>query len=78
MHLHQAAAALVIRLGWAELPMHVTWRIGFTMSLFIAGLAYGNSQAHSEAVLGVLLASLLSAIVGLLWLRAVLPGRGAA
>ncbi len=82
-------AALALRAaGWARFPEGMDLRamlglgvlcgIGFTMSLFVAGLAYGQSLAYSKAVLGVLLASLLSAIVGLLWLRAVLPGRGAA
>ena len=81
------AAALALRAaGIARFPDGMDLRamlglgmlcgIGFTMSLFIAGLAYGNSQAHSEAVLGVLLASLVSAIAGLLWLRAALPAGG--
>lgn len=80
------AAALVLRsAGIARFPDGMDLRamlglgllcgIGFTMSLFIAGLAYGQSQAYSDAVLGVLLASLLSAIAGLLLLRAVLPAR---
>ncbi len=62
----------------AMLGLGVLCGIGFTMSLFIAGLAYGQGQAHADAVLGVLLASLVSAIAGLLWLRAVLPVRGGA
>jgi len=79
-------AALVVReFGIARFPEGMDLRamlglgmlcgIGFTMSLFIAGLAYGGSQAYSDAVLGVLLASLVSAIAGLLWLRAALPAR---
>ena len=78
------AAALALRAsGFARFPAGMDLRallglgmlcgIGFTMSLFIAGLAYGPSHAYSDAVLGVLLASIISAVAGLLWLRAVLP-----
>lgn len=70
-----AAAALVIRLGWAELPMYASWRqlygvallcgIGFTMSLFIGLLAFPNSvYLQNEVKLGVLLGSTASALAG--------------
>lgn len=70
-----AAAALVIRAGWAELPMYATWRqlygvsllcgIGFTMSLFIGLLAFpGSPLLQDEVKLGVLLGSLISAVLG--------------
>ena len=70
------ATFVVHRLGVAELPSGATWRhvygasllagIGFTMSLFIAGLAYGEgSPQHLEAKLGILCASLLCAGAGL-------------
>ncbi|MDV3249764.1 Na+/H+ antiporter NhaA [Devosia sp. BK] len=72
-----AAAALVIRAGWAELPMYATWRqvygvsllcgIGFTMSLFIGLLAFPDSTLlQDEVKLGVLLGSLISALLGAL------------
>jgi Na+:H+ antiporter, NhaA family len=67
-------AALVIRAGWAELPANADWLtlwgtsiltgIGFTMSLFIGTLAFGESDAEAVMRLGVLVGSLLSAIVG--------------
>ncbi|MGV3490433.1 MAG: Na+/H+ antiporter NhaA [Devosia sp.] len=74
------AAAAVIRLGWAELPLHATWRqlygvallcgIGFTMSLFIGLLAFPDSAVlQSELKLGVLLGSVLSAVAGAILLR---------
>lgn len=74
------AAALVIRVGWAELPMYASWRqlygvallcgIGFTMSLFIGLLAFPNSQLlQNELKLGVLVGSGLSAAAGALLLR---------
>ncbi len=48
--------------------------IGFTMSLFIASLAFADAPAQfSSAVLGVLAASLVSAILGYAWLRKALP-----
>jgi Na+:H+ antiporter, NhaA family len=47
--------------------------IGFTMSLFIGSLAYVDALRHDEAVLGVLCASVIAAVCGAAWLRAVLP-----
>jgi len=41
--------------------------IGFTMSIFIASLAFANPNLLSAAKLGVLLASLFAAILGLAW-----------
>ena len=43
--------------------------IGFTMSLFIASLAYHDAARYEAAVLGVLSASVASAVIGYLWLR---------
>jgi len=79
-------AALVLRaLGWTRLPEGMDGRallglgllcgIGFTMSLFIASLAYGTGLHFDEAVLGVLGASVVAAGLGFAWLRAVLPAR---
>jgi NhaA family Na+:H+ antiporter len=48
--------------------------IGFTMSLFIASLAYSNDgDLFQMAVLGVLCASLAAAVAGYVWLRYTLP-----
>jgi Na+:H+ antiporter, NhaA family len=48
--------------------------IGFTMSLFIASLAFASHPELARAsVLGVLSASIVAAIAGYLWLRIVLP-----
>jgi NhaA family Na+:H+ antiporter len=67
-----------VKCGLGRLPIGVHWRhlfgaawlggIGFTMSLFIGQLAFGDPILVEEAKLGVLLASLLAAIIGLLWL----------
>jgi Na+:H+ antiporter, NhaA family len=48
--------------------------IGFTMSLFIASLAFApHPELARASVLGVLSASVVAAIAGYLWLRIVLP-----
>jgi NhaA family Na+:H+ antiporter len=74
-------AWLAIRLKLASLPEKVTWTqlygaailcgIGFTMSLFIASLAFEHEgQEYIRLVrLGILIASLLSAIIGYFILR---------
>lgn len=70
---------LALRLRWATLPAGVTLRmlhgaswlagIGFTMSLFIAGLAYGTSSRLDAAKIGVLGGSVVAGIVGFTLLR---------
>lgn len=72
---------LAIRLGFAKLPAYSTWLqvygisilcgIGFTMSLFIGGLAFaegGVGYARSDR-LAIIAASLASGLVGYLVLR---------
>ena len=68
---------LMVRLGWCELPSEVNWRsimlvgllagIGFTMSIFIANLAFVDPGSLGAAKLGVLSASLIAAVLGLAW-----------
>ena len=71
---------LLSRLGWASRPAHSTWTqvygvallcgIGFTMSLFIGGLAFApHPDTGDAAKLGILLGSLASATAGFLILR---------
>ena len=69
---------IAVRLGWARLPSGVQWKhlmgaawlagIGFTMSLFIAQLAFADPEVVEQAKLGILLGSAISAVVGLIWL----------
>ena len=76
-----AATWLVVRLGWCRLPPAVGWReitlvgllagIGFTMSIFVAMLAFADANLLGAAKLGVLLGSLTAAILGLIWGRVV-------
>lgn len=74
------AATLAIRSGLARLPEGSNWMqmygvallcgIGFTMSLFIGNLAFpGAPHLIDEVKVGVLMGSILSAIVGVLLLR---------
>lgn len=52
--------------------------VGFTMSLFISNLAYSTIGGHfgEASVLGVLCASVISALIGWVWLRCTLkPGK---
>ncbi len=68
------ACYLACKLRIAALPAGVTWRqllgvgflagIGFTMALFIANLAYPNPADLEAAKMGVMLASLASAVLG--------------
>jgi NhaA family Na+:H+ antiporter len=67
----------VVKLGWCRLPPGVTWNgmalvgllagIGFTMSIFIAMLAYTDRAMLDAAKLGVLAGSLIAALLGLGW-----------
>jgi NhaA family Na+:H+ antiporter len=67
---------LLVQLKWGALPENVTWTqlagigmlagIGFTMSIFIATLAFTDPTAQDIAKISVLLASLLSVIFGAL------------
>ncbi len=78
------ACWLIVRAGWGRLPDGVTWPIllsgsclagiGFTMALFIEGLAFG-STAIDTAKTGVLVGSALSAIAGMGLLLWTLPAR---
>lgn len=77
------AAWVAVRVGWATLPNQVSWRmlhgaawlggIGFTMALFIAGLAFGSTPLHDAAKVGILMASALAGFAGWLILRSALP-----
>lgn len=76
---------LATRLGVSSLPAGVTplhvigvaivAGIGFTVALFVTALAFGGSAVGDEAKIGVLAASLVAAVLGLIVLR--LAGRRA-
>lgn len=69
-----SASWLTIKFKWAKLPYKANWQhiygtalicgIGFTMSLFIANLAFSGDELSSLVRLGVLSGSALSGILG--------------
>ncbi len=69
------ASWLAVKTGLAELPEGSTWRhligtaflagIGFTIALFISGLAFAGTHFEREAQLAILIGSVLAAAVGI-------------
>jgi NhaA family Na+:H+ antiporter len=86
------AAALAVGLKLARRPTGARWLelygvsvlcgIGFTMSLFIGGLAFqARPELQAEVRLGVVVGSVLSAVIGaavLAWAQAARPRTGEA
>ncbi len=79
---------IAVRLNIVKLPENTTWKafsgvcmlcgIGFTVSMFIADLSYsgaGDSGAHilDQAKLGILIGSVVAALLGCLILHKTLP-----
>ncbi len=74
------ATWLAVKTGRASLPAGVNWQhisgvalltgVGFTMSLFIGSLAFGDSELMNPVRLGVLCGSIASGVLGYLVLRA--------
>ena len=71
---------LVVGIGVCRLPPDLGWRhilgagilggIGFTMSIFIANLAFsGQADVINESKIAILLASICAGGAGFLWLR---------
>lgn len=73
------ASVTLVKLNICQLPEGVSWTgvslvgllagIGFTMSIFIAALAFADPALLAAAKLSVLLASTLAAVIGLVWGR---------
>lgn len=69
-------AVLFVKMRWCELPPGVDTKailvigclggIGFTMSIFISGLAFADDAVLATAKLAVLIASAMAAVLGLL------------
>ena len=72
------ATWLMVKFG-AQLPAKASWKqivgvallagVGFTMSLFISGLAFTHPEMIDQAKYGILLASLLAGVLGVMVLR---------
>ncbi len=71
---------IAVALGVSRLPLDLSWRhiigagflggIGFTMSIFIANLAFtGNLKEINGSKMAILLASLVAGILGFTWLK---------
>ena len=79
-------SALLIGSGLARMPEGVGWGalygvsilcgIGFTMSLFVASLAFPDGALPVDERIGIMLGSLLSAVAGYLVLRLSAPPAG--
>ena len=79
---------LTVKMGWAPMPERSNWKmiasiamlggIGFTVSLFIANLSFAGTGPEGDfllghAKLGIVIGSLLSGILGYLFLHHTLP-----
>ncbi len=73
-------SSVAIAIGICRLPLDLNWRhifgagllggIGFTMSIFIANLAFvGRAEMINASKMAILLASLTAGTIGFLWLR---------
>lgn len=75
-----------IGLGWCVLPegikrshllgVGILAGIGFTMSVFIALLAFDEVDTIISSKVAVLLASLIAGVAGYAWLKITLPAKG--
>lgn len=74
---------IAVKMGWAQLPDHVDFQhligvgllagIGFTVALFITGLAFDDPALIDQGKVGILAASLVAGIIGAAYLW-ILPG----
>ena len=70
---------LAVAIGICSLPKKVNWTqilgvgilggIGFTMSIFITLLAFDQTQQINDAKMAIIIASVISATVGFIWLK---------
>jgi NhaA family Na+:H+ antiporter len=77
---------LTVRLGMGVKLPQLTWHhvvgigllsgIGFTVALFITGLAFTEEELISQAKVGILAASVLAGVIGYIFLRFVGKGPG--
>jgi len=74
-----AFCIIAVKLGFCQLPENTQWKhimgagllggIGFTMSIFITLLAFDSIEFINSSKIAILIASLLSAITGFIWLK---------
>lgn len=74
-----AFAWLAVRMGWGKLPRLTTWThivglaalagVGFTVAIFVSGLAFDDPTLGDRAKTGIFLGSLVAGVVGYVLLR---------
>jgi NhaA family Na+:H+ antiporter len=77
------ASYFMVRKNYAQLPSKTNWMqmigasilcgIGFTMSIFIATLAFSSVDEQNISKISVLIASIAAMIIGFVWLRFTKP-----
>lgn len=75
--------ALAVAFGICKLPQGLNWKhitgtgmlagIGFTMSIFVALLAFDNNENIDTAKISIIVASVIAATLGLITLKIILP-----
>lgn len=73
------ASFIMVRKKFAQLPTKTNWMqmigasilcgIGFTMSIFIATLAFSSVDEQNVSKMSVLLASVMAMVIGFIWLK---------
>lgn len=78
---------LLVKIGFAKLPKNMDWvqvaavgimgGLGFTMSILISGLAFASASEVMAAKCAILVGSLTSAVLGIVFVRAATAGNDA-
>jgi len=78
-----AASIATVRLGLGRLPLATTWRhivglaavagVGFTVSMFVTGLAFTDPSLGDLAKVGIFAGSLIAGVIGTIVLRGAQP-----
>lgn len=78
---------LLVKIGFAKLPKNMDWvqvaavgimgGLGFTMSILISGLAFASASEVMAAKCAILVGSLTSAVLGIIFVRAATAGHDA-
>lgn len=78
---------LLVKIGFAKLPKNMDWvqvaavgimgGLGFTMSILISGLAFASASEVMAAKCAILVGSLTSAVLGIVFVRAATAGHDA-
>ena len=76
-------AGVAVAFGICKLPQGLRWKyiagtamlagIGFTMSIFVALLAFDNATDIDTAKISIIVASVIAALIGLILLKIILP-----